>query len=701
MSSCKIKNCTSKSKLFFRLPAESNARNRWIEAIEEHQKFDDSVGVYFVCINHFAKKEVRRGEKTILVHESVPSIFPKIQKVNQSLPIKIPNVTKSSPIKIENVMSLPIKRKANVLNVTIKQENFEGEPEKYLATNLTAPSRQQVKLVDIEKLKSASVLNEMATTSKNPVEKKSTGTPTKMCVNCVQLDVKLQEANSTIRSMKRKISELTAELKRFTHSVYMKSLDKCKICAGYMKKEEIDQHICTKQETIKCKYCPETFKSIQKLVDHLKMPDHVDLIKEGTGTYYRCQICPIGYPMIELLQCHKKSHNIIRPEPTIAQPKQGEKAQTTVEETILSSERSTIKFFKCAKCDMCFDVPGDLLSHNRQYSCDVDFESGKFQCFVCNKMFDKIALLQKHMNTVHDRSKACEICSKKLDTDELSTHICGNETTIQCEYCHKNFTSTIDLLKHLDSSDEKKKMYRCDVCLEFFPMMILKHQHMTQHTETSKSFMCHMCSETFVTSTLLSNHERSHRRREVQKKVNNEPKKEYLCDECGKSFSSSSNLSLHRYTHSEPQFKCTQCPRQFTRLSRFNIHLEKHKHLVYICELCQVELRTKHGYEKHMKRHKRTEADRRYECSICSRKFFDRKHLNSHKLVHTSERPFKCKHCHVAYKYSGDLHKHLRTHTTDGKIHQCTKCADRFYYYEELSDHLLYHYKKEKEQNNS
>lgn len=56
---------------------------------------------------------------------------------------------------------------------------------------------------------------------------------------------------------------------------------------------------------------------------------------------------------------------------------------------------------------------------------------------------------------------------------------------------------------------------------------------------------------------------------------------------------------------------------------------------------------------------------------------------------------FKCRFCDAAYKYKGDLNKHLRGHL-DGKIHECDKCSLSFYYPQELQNHQQEHYIEEK-----
>lgn len=57
-----------------------NKREKWIAAIETHQKFDYNVAVFSVCEQHFpAYMIIRRGKTSVLKKDAVPSIFTEHQ----------------------------------------------------------------------------------------------------------------------------------------------------------------------------------------------------------------------------------------------------------------------------------------------------------------------------------------------------------------------------------------------------------------------------------------------------------------------------------------------------------------------------------------------------------------------------------------------------------------------------------------------
>lgn len=77
-----------------------------------------------------------------------------------------------------------------------------------------------------------------------------------------------------------------------------------------------------------------------------------------------------------------------------------------------------------------------------------------------------------------------------------------------------------------------------------------------------------------------------------------------------------------------------------------------------------------------------------FACDLCE-KVFTRKHnLETHKLVHSQNKPFTCEICKSGFKRSHDLKRHQRMHTGE-KPHECEKCNRTF----ARADALLRHTK--------
>lgn len=174
---------------------------------------------------------------------------------------------------------------------------------------------------------------------------------------------------------------------------------------------------------------------------------------------------------------------------------------------------------------MAFDSSAGLVKHMQslQLRCNQNPDNASFECFLCKMKFCvNWGELCQHMSEIHSRNERCKICLEYLTSRELHKHLCGNEASIQCEYCNETFTTTIKLTKHLKTVHEKnKKLYRCNECREFFPMMKLKELHSAYHSSIEKPFMCYMCSKTFADEAQLLNHEKTHNK---QKKRNVENK---------------------------------------------------------------------------------------------------------------------------------------------------------------------------------
>lgn len=135
----------------------------------------------------------------------------------------------------------------------------------------------------------------------------------------------------------------------------------------------------------------------------------------------------------------------------------------------------------------------------------------QFQCYICKIDSLTAENLRAHMKKIHRRDFKCEICKMALTLNELNTtHMCGDEKRIRCDYCPIEFTTTPNLLEHLKNSHEQKKFYKCEKCPKFFPMIVLKEYHMKTHEQDlPRIYRCKKCSKRFRWKSCLIVHSAS------------------------------------------------------------------------------------------------------------------------------------------------------------------------------------------------
>lgn len=78
-------------------------------------------------------------------------------------------------------------------------------------------------------------------------------------------------------------------------------------------------------------------------------------------------------------------------------------------------------------------------------------------------------------------------------------------------------------------------------------------------------------------------------------------------------------------------------------------------------------------------------------CKICSKTCSTKRALAIHMLVHTGEKPYKCKHCDKSYSQCYDLTTHLRKKHFGDLIYKCETCPEAFRYYKDFYRHSKEH----------
>lgn len=233
-----------------------------------------------------------------------------------------------------------------------------------------------------------------------------------------------------------------------------------------------------------------------------------------------------------------------------------------------------------------------------------------FKCSICSKSYDYKEELTVHIRD-HFKIYECKICKKKLIGDT------------QYDY-HINHAHTIDRLRKStqiqgQSSSSMKLENAGKVC--------------TNKARPVKSEISEENSSDFVACDICGRICQDERAVNVHRLTHNE-NKDFVCDFCGKSFTRKTNLEFHCRIHTgERAFQCDLCPKAFTHVSGLVCHKRTHTgERPYKCPFCEKCFAHSTDLRRHRRSHGREE--KRFECDLCNRKFFERKFLVNHMKTH-------------------------------------------------------------------
>ncbi|XP_067108150.1 zinc finger protein PLAG1 [Osmerus mordax] len=203
-----------------------------------------------------------------------------------------------------------------------------------------------------------------------------------------------------------------------------------------------------------------------------------------------------------------------------------------------------------------------------------------------------------------------------------------------------------------------------------------------------KNFSCQLCEKAFNSVEKLKVHSYSHT-----------GERPYQCShqDCTKAFVSKYKLLRHMATHSpEKTHKCTYCEKMFHRKDHLKNHLHTHdpNKEAFSCQECGKSYNTKLGFKRHLALHAANSGD--LTCQVCLQLFASTGVLLEHLKTHagkssggTKEKKHRCEHCERRFYTRKDVRRHMVVHT-GRKDFLCQYCAQRF----GRKDHLTRHVKK-------
>lgn len=151
-----------------------------------------------------------------------------------------------------------------------------------------------------------------------------------------------------------------------------------------------------------------------------------------------------------------------------------------------------------------------------------------------------------------------------------------DESTIKlfCVECGIEFSNEVDLQSHQfieHSIGEVISTCQCTVCHKVFSETKILKRHMKTHMKV-KPHLCLQCGMSFAESSNLTKHKKKH-----TGELRNVVGKHHLCNFCGKRFKWASSLSKHMKHHTKHKIlNCPYCPKYYVEARSLNIHIRSH-----------------------------------------------------------------------------------------------------------------------------
>uniref|UniRef100_T1GBR1 C2H2-type domain-containing protein n=1 Tax=Megaselia scalaris TaxID=36166 RepID=T1GBR1_MEGSC len=223
-----------------------------------------------------------------------------------------------------------------------------------------------------------------------------------------------------------------------------------------------------------------------------------------------------------------------------------------------------------------------------------------------------------------------------------------------CDFVGKDFR---DLKGHFRVAHDKPRGYAmCCDRIFYKKEVLVEHIHIHINPE---HFKCKNCGMTFKASKSLefvgpkdldSHIKRMH-----------EMISSTLCEQCGKVVQNS-KMSAHRLEHQGKKPEMIECHLCGAKLRcDLNRHIEamhSNSDEKHVCHVCGKESSNFYALRKHILYNHQME--RKFECTICDKKFKQRYNLKEHMAVHTGESLYNCPHCEWRFKSSANMHTHIK-----------------------------------------
>lgn len=473
---------------------------------------------------------------------------------------------------------------------------------------------------------------------------------------------------------------------------------------------------------LQCPICPRTLS--QRKVLRLHIRAHV-----GKNLLH-CKICNRGFAKGSNLNRHMLLHRNVDNE----------------EETrILANAMQTNGSLTSYICPYCSKILIDRQSfrlHIRLHITKADELDGTFPCSKCDSTFDTYFGRKEHLKVEHNvnfkdsADDTYHVLNKNItrknegdkndddgdddDNDEVKQLLNKSNCVdgrFKCTLCPKTLATRTTLKYHIRLHLGNKFLLICDICNQGFSKKSHLKRHMETHTRTN--FPCRYCGATFDTSQkrkvhISSMHKDAHHK-QINMNISNawtQPngRKNCICRLCNVLFERISELRTHLNIHLTETTSIEGLDFAAKHEGFPNIEITP-ENLQVINELNNPDpgniskiysITNQNGWEMSLS-DSETDCDEKSPQHTCGRceKQFERLHklmchMQSDHANIEEFQEFKCSTCNQYFPNTNILSKHVKQECGNKhKIHECTKCNNRFIWKSNLDQHEIVCHQKQ------
>ncbi|CAH2285256.1 zinc finger PLAG1 isoform X1 [Pelobates cultripes] len=154
----------------------------------------------------------------------------------------------------------------------------------------------------------------------------------------------------------------------------------------------------------------------------------------------------------------------------------------------------------------------------------------------------------------------------------------------------------------------------------------------------------------------------------VRHMATHSPEKTHKCNYCEKMFHRKDHLKNHLHTHdpNKEAFKCDECGKNYNTKLGFKRHLALHAATSgdLTCKVCLQTFESTTVLLEHLKTHAGKSSsgvkEKKHQCEHCDRRFYTRKDVRRHMVVHTGRKDFLCQYCAQRFGRKDHLTRHMK-----------------------------------------